>query len=127
VRENIVPLVNIVFLLLIFFMLAGTLRDPQVLEVEPPETAPGLPASEESRTLSLDREGGLAVDGLRVEREALGDALSADSAFEPGRTRLRLRADRHARAEHLLPLLETLARLGFDDVALVTRDAASAQ
>ena len=32
-------------------------------------------------------------------------------------------ADRRARAEHLLPLLEALQRLGFEDVALVTRAA----
>lgn len=131
-RENIVPLVNIVFLLLIFFMLAGTLRGPEALEVEPPELAaafssrsPSLAdsADPQLRTLILDRAGALALDGQIVEVGMLPELLLADT--EPGSAQgpIRVRADRRARAEHLLPLLATLSRLGFQDVALVTHDA----
>lgn len=37
-RENVVPLINIVFLLLFFFLLTGTLRAPEPFPVELPDT-----------------------------------------------------------------------------------------
>lgn len=125
-RENIVPLVNIVFLLLIFFMLAGTLRSPEALEVDPPETAAGLPpasAGSDTRTLILDRHGVVALDGRILESGELRSMLSSSAEHDSPRAPIRLRADRRARAEDLLRLLESLSQLGFEDVALVTRDA----
>lgn len=125
-RENIVPLVNIVFLLLIFFMLAGTLRSPEALEVDPPETAAGLPwasAGSDTRTLILDRHGVVALDGRILESGELRSMLSSSAERDSPRAPIRLRADRRARAEDLLRLLESLSQLGFEDVALVTRDA----
>ena len=125
-RENIVPLVNIVFLLLIFFMLAGTLRSPEALEVDPPETAAGPPsasASSDTRTLILDRHGVVALDGTILESGELRSMLSSSAEHDSPRAPIRLRADRRARAEDLLRLLESLSQLGFEDVALVTRDA----
>jgi biopolymer transport protein ExbD len=120
-RENVVPLVNVVFLLLIFFLLAGTLRGPEAFPIEVPATTRGLPPGEAVRTLLLDRTGRLAVDGRIVTSDGLQDWLRAEAA--PARQPIRVRADRRARADQLLPLLETLSVLGFDDVALVTRDA----
>lgn len=120
------PLVNIVFLLLIFFMLAGTLRSPEALEVDPPETAAGLPpasAGSDTRTLILDRHGVVALDGRILESGELRSMLSSSAEHDSPRAPIRLRADRRARAEDLLRLLESLSQLGFEDVALVTRDA----
>ena len=37
-KPNLVPLINIVFLLLIFFMLSGTLTKKDFFQVDPPES-----------------------------------------------------------------------------------------
>ena len=118
-RESVVPLVNIVFLLLIFFLLAGTLRTPDAAEIDPPEQIAGAMLGEGAVTLVLDRQGVVTFEGRSVRREDLADALSPVLRAGP----VQLRADRRASAEHLLPLLEALERLGFRDVALVTREA----
>ena len=120
-RETIGPLVNIVFLLLIFFLLAGTLRSPEALEVDPPVAGSGVAPKPTAPTLMLDREGALALDGRQLVAGELSSALLAAAGAPSANSRVRLLADRRARAEQLLPLLESLAELGFDEVTLVTR------
>ena len=79
VRENVVPLINVVFLLLIFFLLAGTLRGPVPFEIEPP-IAGGAgggrlePGTE--RVLHLARDGRLALAGEEVALAELPTALA---------------------------------------------------
>ena len=41
---NLVPLINIVFLLLIFFMLTGTLKRSDIFDISPPESSTGADA-----------------------------------------------------------------------------------
>ena len=42
-EERVLPLINVVFLLLIFFMLAGRLSEAELFEVTPPESAGAVP------------------------------------------------------------------------------------
>ncbi|MCZ6465576.1 MAG: biopolymer transporter ExbD [Proteobacteria bacterium] len=127
VRENVVPLINVVFLLLIFFLLAGTLREPVPFDVEPPMAGGASggrlePGAE--RVLHLARDGRLALAGKEVALAELPAALAlsptlADRAEE---IPLRLRADARVPARTLIPLLEALRDAGVREVELVTRD-----
>ena len=64
VRENVVPLINVVFLLLIFFMLTATLRPPESIEVELPAlAATARTEPEEWPVVLLGADGRLALDG----------------------------------------------------------------
>ena len=118
-RENVVPLVNIVFLLLIFFLLAGTLDAPEPREIEPPAQRGGAARDEGPVALRLDQYGVVTLQGRALPAEDL--AAELPTLLRAGS--VQLRADRRARAEHLLPLLESLERLGIRDVALVTQEA----
>ena len=118
-RETVVPLINVVFLLVIFFMLAGTLQAPQPFDVELPSAATrGEPAPIEARFIALARSGDLALDGVPIAPGALGPALGKS----PPR-RLSLRADGRAPASATIPLLRRLAALGVEEVDLMTVDA----
>lgn len=90
--EPVLPLINIVFLLLIFFMIAGKLTSADPFEVTPPDsTAEALPDGE-APSLLLAADGRLAFEGEPVERAALPGLLAALRA-EGRLERLRLRAD----------------------------------
>ena len=111
-RENVVPLINVVFLLLIFFMLTATLRPAELATVALPiDDAPSRNNSSGWPVLRVGSEGELALEGREIDREAL-------AAVGP---RLELRADANVPARVLLPLLDALDRAGVEEVEVVTR------
>ena len=56
--DDLIPLINVVFLLLVFFMLTGTLRPPESRDIDLPRIEQGAEADGTPPTLTLDREGG---------------------------------------------------------------------
>ena len=116
--ENIVPLINVVFLLLIFFMLTGTLRAPSPLEVQlPTETrdSAATPPDDETPVLILSATGELALARVVLTTETLVRTLE-----QAGTRTLALRADARTPARLLLPLLESLQQAGIEQLDLVT-------
>lgn len=123
--ENLVPMINVVFLLLIFFLMTAQIAPPEPFAVTPPSSDSDLRAEGEF-ALFLDAEGQLGY------LEHLGDgalkALTADRAAwcaardcvadQPPVT---LRADGQVSAAHLAALLPRLGAMGFAQVHLVTR------
>jgi len=108
--ESIVPMINVVFLLLVFFLMTAELRPAPPLEVRLPE-AMGAPVAE-GAVLVAAADGALAFDSLR------GEAALAAAATAPAP--LSLRADRDLPGADLARLLAALAAQGQGAVALVT-------
>jgi biopolymer transport protein ExbD len=124
-EERLLPLINVVFLLLIFFMLAGRLTEPAPFQVTPPKSAEAAPpqASMEpppEATLLLAADGRLSLDGVLVERTALRSALAERLAGKPGRA-VRLKADGAAEATAVVAVMEFLRDAGVARVQLFTQ------
>lgn len=125
--ESIVPMINVVFLLLIFFLMTSQIAPPEPIETTPPEGESEVPA-EADMTLFMGADGALAfrdVTGDELVLKALETAriaFCADGACE-GRAAppLRLKADENVPANVLAGILPALARAGFRDVELVTQ------
>lgn len=121
--ENVIPLINIVFLLLIFFMLAGTLTRPDLFNVEPPETVRGMETDVPDEGLILmGGDGRLAFDDEELSLERLGAQLSEWLAEDPER-RLVLKADASVPASRLLDVMDVLREAGVDRLTLLTNPA----
>lgn len=107
-RESVVPMINVVFLLLIFFLMSAQIAPPDPVDVVPPSVvlADG-PAPTDLPVLWLGREGTLLTeDGLAPDMGAFGPAIS-------------LRADADAPAADLARVLRDLASAGVREVTLV--------
>ena len=116
--DKIIPMINVIFLLLIFFLIAGSLTELEREGVRPPrsETAPVSGGSENEWLLRAD--GVIIVDDQQYTFDEFRAWLS-----RPGATVARsqqLRADAGARAEQLLPLMQLLRERGVERMALVT-------
>ncbi len=109
--ENIVPMINVVFLLLIFFLMSAQIAPPDPIDVTVPdstsEAAPLDPAA-----LYVGADGTLAYGGVT------GDAALAALADHDGV--LSLRADASLPAAKLAALLPRLAEAGVAGVELIT-------
>ncbi|MFC7704812.1 ExbD/TolR family protein [Plastorhodobacter daqingensis] len=128
--ENMLPMINVVFLLLIFFLISAQLAPPEPFPVDPP-LAEAEEGAEAELTLFLAADGELgfrditgeaaleALAAARVEFCALRmDDGGPDCAEE--RPPLVLRADAQAPAARLAALMPELGALGFSQVHLVT-------
>lgn len=123
--ENVIPLINIVFLLLIFFMLAGSLAATDPFDVEPPETRDGLEAEQpEEGVVLLAADGRLALDGEELDEAAL--ALRLREWNDADRTSpVKLKADADVPAERLLDLMDLFRDAGLERLILLTTSAES--
>lgn len=76
---NLVPLINVIFLLLVFFMLAGTLRSPEPFDVEAPESTTSdkgeVEPIYEQAELVASADGRLSLNGKEITWAELHPAL----------------------------------------------------
>lgn len=116
--ETIVALIDVVFFLLVFFMLIGRLDATAPFDVLPPVAASGADMPGGGITVSIAADGATALDGMPVDRDTLlvrmRDRLGAD-----GRQLVRVNADQRAALRHVLPLVDRIKAIGARDVALV--------
>lgn len=118
-EERILPLINVVFLLLIFFMLAGTLSMQEPFAVTAPVSASQtLPAPEPIRVL-MGRTGQLALNGEEMARPRLLSAIATAVSEDP-RVRVELKADANVPGNRVVVLLEDLHAVGLEQVSLLT-------
>jgi len=112
-RENIVPMINVVFLLLIFFLMTAQITPPEPFDVTPPGSTSDAPADAPA-TLFVSANGTLAF------HEVKGDAVFAALANLDKSDPLQIRADATLKAVDLARLLPKLAAIGITQLALVT-------
>jgi biopolymer transport protein ExbD len=114
---NLIPLINIIFLLLLYFMVAGSLaRDPDAA-IAPPKSASSLAAPVKVPVIALDADGALRYGGLRLDLAGLATEMKR-GARAP--RRVIVRADAAVDATALADVLAVLARSGVADVSLAT-------
>lgn len=140
VRANMTPLIDVVFLLMIFFMLVAQLQRVEKLELDLPEIASelGLEASGDGVVvINVSPEGSVGSGGVyRVGSRWFGgpgrglDELEATlrayrervvEAGGGGAARVQVRADRGERYGRVEPLLGVLSRAGLGRVELIVR------
>ncbi len=117
--DRVLPLVNIVFLLLIFFMVAGTLSASDPFTVEPAHSATQGESSTEPPLILLAADGRLALDGAEMAEDALLEAIAARIEAD-GVAEARLKTDGGAEAVMLVALLAKLKEAGVETALLMT-------
>lgn len=125
VPENTIPLINIVFLMLIFFLIAGTVAPPVSTELKPPASVdlPLMPPA--GNAVEILKDGTLIHRGQKLPLEAIlarfpaSDADRAD-AFEKSNEVLHILADKQLPASRLMPVLQAFRARGHKAIRLVT-------
>ncbi|MQM38723.1 hypothetical protein KBTX_02742 [wastewater metagenome] len=112
--DDLLPLINIIFLLLVFFMVAGTMTPPETFPVRPPDTEAGASADSETDLL-VGPAGELAWRGERVSLDGLDERLGAEPPV-----RVVIRADAAVASRELMPVLARLRAAGVKRVTLIT-------
>ena len=112
------PLINIVFLLLIFFMLLANFNVYAPFPVTPPD-APNSDIDPQGLTVFVSADGRIAVDGRTVKPAALMARLRDRLRAVPPPT-VWLRADRGSDSDRVIAIMEQLRAAGATELRLVT-------
>lgn len=124
VEVNLTPLIDVVFLLLIFFMVSTTFETRQALELTLPETASGAAAEISPVTLVVTAAGVYRLGERELSPAELSAALAAEAeqAREHG---LVVEADGRASHADVVRVLDQASLQGIQRVRIATTEAAS--
>ena len=76
---NLIPMINLIFLLLIFFLLTGVIQKKDETEVTIPESFFGKKKIELKETLTVRKDGSFLWNNTEVEKEDILNILENDS------------------------------------------------
>ena len=116
--EPITALIDVVFFLLVFFMLIGRLDATAPFEVSPPLARHGQDLPAGGATLSVSATGDFALDGTPIEAEAFEAALRLQRAQSPD-LRLRINAHQEAELRRVLPIVATAEAIGIREIVMI--------
>ncbi|NPA48611.1 MAG: biopolymer transporter ExbD [Thermodesulfobacteria bacterium] len=119
VEIPVTPLIDIVFLLLIYFLLTSHFVEQEAFKVRLPETTSRGQVVEEALTITITREGDFFVNQRKVSPALLEEELKRIAA-ERAISRVHLEADREARVQWLVRAMEAAKEAGLKNVLVKT-------
>lgn len=125
VGVNLTPLIDIVFLLLIFFMVSTSFTRETQLQIDLPEAdGQAMESDGEVMTLLVNRGGAYAINGRALaasDKETLqkGLQLEAEGDFQQS---LLIVADANATHQSVVTAMDVAGRLGFVNLRISTQE-----
>ena len=117
--DSVLPLINIVFLLLIFFMIAGRLAVNDPFRIEPPHSNSDGKTKVNETVIALGEDGRLVFEGQLIEESEL-EKLVIERLQSNSETQIQLKADANAEAVNVVEVMELLRSAGVKKLQLLT-------
>ena len=120
---NLIPLIDVILVLIIFFVITTTFDARSTLQLQLPN-AQGEPVADQTQSLSvlINAEGRYFVgdqEVLRTDIDALKQALAAAGGEDRARA-VMLRADARTPHQAVVTALDALGQLGFRKISIAT-------
>ncbi|TWT37882.1 Biopolymer transport protein ExbD/TolR [Posidoniimonas corsicana] len=126
VSMNMTPLIDVVFLLIIFFLVSSHLaRQEQQLELDLPDAATGELSTESSArvlTLNLLPTGEVSLAGVPTPIAELTERLGREVERQPSPLEVRLRSDRTVPYGDVEPVLAACAKANVWNIRFAVRE-----
>ena len=121
-KLDLVPMINIVFLLLIFFMLTATTPSKEGTEVELPKARTAEKSNKKYLTVTIDKKGALQLEGNETTLNALPGQLEKKIDGQKN-TIISIHADKVIEFELFGQVIEIAKQAGAEDFILATEQA----
>ncbi len=129
-KLNLTPLIDVVFLLLIFFMVSTTFEKQAKLKIELPEASsePSVNKSDDL-VISISQKGVFFVNNnelVNAQSQTLTKALQTvakDARDMP----VIIRADANVAHKHVVMAMDVLGNMGFQTISMATTQPSSSQ
>ena len=119
---NLTPLIDVVFLLLVFFMLTTTFLDPErELEIDLPQAESGAVLEQEDRELVINvfEDGRITLSGDTVDPNALRTRLEQAATSDPD-TPVTIRGDKKVQHGDIVGVMDACGLAGLYNLSVGT-------
>ncbi len=116
---NIAPLVDVVFLLLLFFMLTSHLIEEPAIKVKLPESKTATTMTETIPTVVIDKKGRIFFHNQEIRLKDL-KALIERELSDKKTKRVRIKADRAVSLSVVINVIDQIKLAGVRDFGIVT-------
>ena len=120
---SLTPLIDVVFLLLIFFLVATRFeQEERDMDVKLPQASEAQPTIFEGKEVfvTVTPDGDYYVDGEKHNDESLEAKLRAIYQSNPGRQRVTIRADENSRTGRLVAVMNACNRANIRNYTIAT-------
>lgn len=127
VRIEITPMVDVVFLLLIFFMISTSFVDSSTIGINLPKASSGTAEGEQAEVkVYLEENGAIHYNEREVNMAELAHLLNnySDNASQ---TSFKLLADKEVKHGRVISVIDLARQNGFARLAIATQNAAPAK
>ena len=120
-RVNVVPMIDVVMVLIVFYLVVGQLATDRRARIELPTTSTGIEETQnvDPIIIGVTRDGERSLNGDPIELDRLEAQVSGMLARSPG-TPIRVRADKETPHRFVRPVFNVLRELGVGQIELVT-------
>lgn len=125
-RLNMTPMIDVVFLLIIFFLVATRFEEEErELPILLPEASEAMPLTSRPKELfvNIDRQGNTIIAGRRLGTDQLLATFRQAQANNPGRQTVIIRADRRCVWEHVVAVMNLCNKAQIRDYRVTTLGA----
>jgi biopolymer transport protein ExbD len=119
---DVTPMIDCVFLLLIFFMVTTVFKQPYSLRVTLPEATQSVIVEEKKLVASIDADGRMEINRHPVDLASMEAILRREKQKTRSLT-LIVRTDKATKHRHVLDLFEVAKRVGIEKIPLATDES----
>jgi biopolymer transport protein ExbD len=122
---SLTPLIDVVFLLLIFFLVTSEFEEEERrLEIVLPSATSAVPMTSKPREVivDIDADGAVYLHGEMTSLEELQRLLGAAVASNPTNQTVVIRADRNTAFQPVVSVMDICNRTGVRDYSVTTRE-----
>ena len=120
---SLTPLIDVVFLLLIFFLIATRFeQEERDMDVNLPRASEAQPtiAPQKELFVNVTKDGDFVVDGRELSLDNLQERLLDAYRNNPGRQRVIIRADRDSRTAQLVAVMNACNKANIRNYSVAT-------
>lgn len=117
---SLIPLINVVFLLLIFFLVAGSLDRYEVLRVDPPVASAGEEINQGPIVIVVGHYEELLLDDNLITPDELSTEVKKRLKIRPNR-QITIKADARLKADRLIEILDEINEAGGKNLTIATQ------
>ncbi len=122
IEINVAPLIDIVFLLLIFFMLTSEFTDFKTIDmISPNQSSTNIQKNDLPIIINLSENGLIEIDKIEIKLEDLSETIQM-KLLNSNNKKIVISTLNKTKINNLIIVVDTIRSLGIENIALITKE-----
>ena len=122
IEINVAPLIDIVFLLLIFFMLTSEFTDFKTIDmISPNQSSTNIQNNDLPIIINLSENGLIEIDKIEIKLEDLSETIQM-KLMNSKNKKIVISTLNETKINNLIIVVDTVRSLGIENIALITKE-----